>query len=86
MSSYFNNAIEDCVRDLERRRDECVRDLLRERAELVAEINAKLDRVEAIDTMVYGFRAVWPHVAEGCADGGPAPVRVGGRGLVSVGA
>jgi hypothetical protein len=86
VSPYFTNAVDECVRDLERRRDECARDLLRERAELVAEINAKLDRVEAIDTMVCGFRAVWPHVAAGCADGGPAPVRVGGRGLVAVGA
>ena len=74
MSPYFDNALEECVRDL-----------LRERAELVAEINAKLDRVEAIDTMVCGFRAVRPNVAAGCADGGPAPVRLG-RGLVAVGA
>ena len=59
--------------DLARRREECTRDLLREHAELVAAINAMLDRVEAIDTMVFGFRAVWPDLAAGCEDGGPAP-------------
>lgn len=47
MSPYFAAALEDCVRDL-----------LRERAELEQRINADLDRVEAIDTMVSGFRAV----------------------------
>ncbi|HEU4561036.1 MAG TPA: DEK C-terminal domain-containing protein [Longimicrobium sp.] len=47
MSEYLAAALEEAVRDL-----------LRERAELEQRINADLDRVEAIDTIVCGFRAV----------------------------
>lgn len=63
--------------------DACARDLLREREELVARIQADLDRVDAIDTIVRGFRAVEPKAAAGCADGGTL-VRIG-SGLIAVG-
>lgn len=63
--------------------DACARDLLREREELVARIQADLDRVDAIDIIVRGYRAVEPNTATGCADGGTV-VRLG-SGLIAVG-
>lgn len=62
--------------------DACALDLLREREELVARIQADLDRVDAIDTMVRGFRAVVPCAGLTSRDGG-ALLRVGSGLLVA---
>lgn len=69
MSPYFAAALEEVVRDL-----------LRERAELEERIRADLDRVDAIDTMVRGFGAVY-------GPDGPCPVpQVFGPSGVAAGA
>jgi len=82
VSPYFAAALEEVVREL-----------LRERMELEQRINADLDRVEAIDTMVCGFRAVSGpggpcHVPAVFAPAGGEAGAVcvpAGRGLIALG-
>lgn len=82
MSPYFAAALEEVVRDL-----------LRERAELEQRINADLDRVDAITTMVRGFAAVYgpdgpcpvPQVFGPAGPGAGAVVVRAARGLAVLG-